>query len=350
MTLFLQILLIFLLILLNGFFVASEIALVSLRRTRITELVRKGKKSALLVQNALDHLDLYISATQLGITVVSIGLGWIGEPILAHALQRTFAFLPQHIAIISAHTVAIIIAFAIITYFEVVLGEIVPKTATLQHAEKVALWFIRPLIIFLKIFRPFIWLLNNSGNVVLRLFGLSTKLSHDKPISEEELTMMLLQSAGTGSIEKEEALMVQKLFKMDDLPIKKLMIPKKQIIAFPLTATVAQAADQLDTHTYSRFPIYKTSVDDIVGFVHIRDLYRLQEEGKDTTSFTQIHLRKIIRVKETTKIDDVLMEMRQKRVHLAVVTDTSKKTCGIVTLENIIESVMGEIQDEFEKS
>lgn len=345
---FLQVLLVLVLILLNGFFVASEIALVSLRRTRIQELVKKHKPSASLVQEAVNDLETYISATQLGITIVSIGLGWLGEPAIADIFEHIFSFLPQHAAIITSHTVAILIAFILITYFEVVLGEVVPKTVTLQHAEKTALLIIRPLILFSKIFRPFIWLLQISGRGMLYLLGFSHKISTN-PISEDELTLMLAQSAGTGSIEKEEAQMVEKLFKLDDLPIKRLMIHKSNIIAFPITATIGQAAAKLDTHTFSRFPIYKKSLDDIVGFVHIKDIYKLQDDKKEQVQFKHIHLRKIIRVKETTKIDDVLQEMKQKRIHMAVVVDTDNKTCGIVTLENIVESVMGDIKDEFEK-
>ena len=345
---FLQILLVFVLILLNGFFVASEIALVSLRKTRIEELVRKSKPSATLVQGALNNLETYISATQLGITIVSIGLGWLGEPALAGIFQHVFSFLPETTAIITSHTVAIIVAFLLITYLEVVLGEVVPKTITLQHAETIALLTIRPLIVFSQIFRPFIWFIHISGKGILYILGFSHKIS-SKPISEEELTLMLAQSAGTGSIEKEEAQMVEKLFELDDLPIKKLMIHKSNIIAFPITATIGQAAGKLDTHTFSRFPVYKTSLDNVVGFVHIKDIYKLQDEGKEHLLFEQIHLRKIIRVKETTKIDDVLQEMKQKRVHMAIVIDTDNKTSGIVTLENIIESVMGDIKDEFEK-
>ena len=346
MIVFLQIFLVIFLILLNGFFVASEIALVSLRKTRIDELVAKNKPAAHLVQHALSDLERYISATQLGITIVSIGIGWFGEPTVATIFEPLLSFLPHNVAFISAHIIAIVIAFVVITYFEVVLGEVVPKTITLHHAESIALWTIRPLMIFSNIFNPFIWLLHVSGRKILTLLGQSKKITAF-PVTEEELTLMLAQSAGTGSIEKEEASMVQKLFRMDDLPIKNLMIPRNKIIAFPLTATVQEASASLTKHTYSRLPIYNRSLDTVVGFLHIRDIYSLENQGKDHAHFSEIRLRKIIQVKDTTKIDDVLEEMKKRRTHLAVVIKNNK-TVGIVTLEDIVESVMGDIEDEFE--
>lgn len=349
MIFLLQLLVVLALILLNGFFVASEISLVSLRRTRIAELVKRGDKHAPLVADALNKLDNFISATQLGITIASIGLGWIGEPTIAHALGGAFTFLPRNIALLSAHTIAIILAFALITFFHIVLGELVPKTFALQNVERMSLWLILPLTIFTKVFHPFVVLLKLSSQFILRLLGQTEKITQNRPISEEELGLMLMQSAGTGSIEKEEARMVQKLFNMDDLPIKHVMIHKSNITAFPITMTIEEATNQLGKHTYSRFPIYEKSIDDIVGFVHIKDIYKLEDEGKGKWSFGSIHLRKIIRVKENTKIDDVLEEMKSERVHMAIVSEDGK-TAGIVTLENIVESVMGDIRDEFDQS
>ena len=301
-----------------------------------------------MVQDALGALDNFISATQLGITIVSIGLGWIGEPTIAHALDKVFVFLPSNIALISAHTIAIILAFALITFFHIVLGELVPKTFALQNVERTSFWLIVPLTIFMKVFHPFVMLLKVSSQIILTLLGQKEKITQNKPISEEELNLMLMQSAGTGSIEKEEAHMVQKLFNMDDLPIRHVMIHKSNITAFPITMTIEEAANQLGKHTYSRFPIYQNSLDNIIGFVHIKDIYKLNDEGKAEWSFGSIHLRKIIKIKEDTKIDDVLEKMKSERVHMAIVTD-NHKTIGIVTLENIVESVMGDIRDEFDK-
>lgn len=350
MSIFFQLLFVLLLILLNGFFVASEVSLISLRKTQVEELVRKGKGNAKLIQYALNRLSTFISATQLGITIVSIGLGWVGEPLLAHMFDGIFTFLPATLAIISSHTLAIICGFAALTYFHIVLGELAPKSLALQKNELAAKLVITPLVIFAKIFTPFIWLLNISGSFVLTLFRIPTKLGTHKPHSEEEISLILAQSAGSGTIEKEEATMVQKLFQMDDVPITSIMTPKKDIIGFSLDTTIEHIASQRTIVGFSRFPIYKTSLNTIIGYIHVKDLYQLIDEEKGHLTIEHSHkIRKIISIDGKMRIDDVLKQMKEKRVHMAVITDKNHHTKGMVTLENIVESVLGEIKDEFEK-
>ncbi len=349
MEIFFQLLLVFILVLLNGYFVASEFSLVAVRKTRIRELVRKGRKRAKLVQLALQDIDTFISATQLGITIASIGLGWVGEPVLVHLIEPFLAFMPQNAAFITAHGLAILIAFSTITFLHIVFGELAPKTVALQRAESVSLWVIPPLLIFTKIFKPFIWVLNEAGNFVLKMFKLSAPSGHQLVHSEEEIKMILADSAEKGAIADEEAEMVYGVFRLGEIPVKQIMVPRTQVIAFNVAKTLDDVVKWVKDHPHSRFPVYENSIDTIIGFIHIKDVYKavLTQEGNKKLSETNL-IRKIINVSETKRIDEILLDIRRIRVHIATVKDEDGKTAGIVTLEDIIESLVGEIQDEFE--
>ena len=362
-----QLALVFILVFLNGFFVASEFALVAVRKTRINELVKNGNKSARLVQKAIKNLDTYISATQLGITLASLGLGWLGEPVIAKFLEPYFEiFLSEQIAFVSAHGAAIVIAFSIITFLHIVLGELAPKSIALQKAETTSLWIIRPLSLFATIFKPFIWILNGAGILVLKLIGFKAPSGHQLVHSEEEIKMILAQSAEEGAIEKEEAEMVYRVLKLGDLPVREIMIPRTKIIAFSIETPLKSVIKTAEENLHSRFPVYKDSIDNIVGFIHIKEIYKyalsdskqkiveslyktlLRKENKARISKTRL-IRKILTVSQAREIDEVLLEMRSKRVHIAVVNDELGGTAGIVTLEDILETLVGEIHDEFEK-
>lgn len=366
-----QLLLVLILVLLNGFFVASEFALVSVRKTRIDELVNKGSKPARLVQKSIANLDTFISATQLGITVASLALGWIGEPAVAHFLEPLLAsILPQNAAIISSHGLSITIAFAIITFLHIVLGELAPKTVALQRAEITSLLIIAPLSIFTTVFKPFIWILNSAGNLVLKMIGLTAPSAHQLVHSEEEIKMILAQSAEEGAIGKEEAEMVYSVLKLGDVPVKQIMIPRTEIIAFDIETTIRTVIKIAEQNLHSRFPVYSKSIDNIVGFVHVKDIYRSALQEMNVSSIINLPkdlyrkvlkrdedkrisqtktVRQILQVPDSRRIDDVLLDMRRERVHIAVVNDEYGGTSGIVTLEDIVESLVGEIQDEFEK-
>lgn len=363
-----QLALVFILVFLNGFFVASEFALVAVRKTRINELVKNGNKSARLVQKAIKNLDTYISATQLGITLASLGLGWLGEPVIAKFLEPYLEiFLSEQIAFVSAHGVAIAIAFSLITFLHIVLGELAPKSIALQKAEITSLWIIRPLSLFTAIFKPFIWILNGAGILVLKLIGFKAPSGHQLVHSEEEIKMILAQSAEEGAIEKEEAEMVYRVLKLADLPVREIMIPRTKIIAFSIETPLKSVIKTAEENLHSRFPVYKDSIDNIVGFIHIKEIYKyalsdtkqkivenlyktlLRKESKTRISKTRL-IRKILTVSQAQEIDEVLLEMRSRRVHIAVVNDEFGGTAGIVTLEDILETLVGEIHDEFEKS
>lgn len=342
--------LVIILVLLNGYFVASEFSLVAVRKTRIDELVKRGNTTAKLVQKALADLDSFISATQLGITIASLALGWIGEPAIAHFLEPYFTFLPKEAATISAHSLSIVIAFAIITFLHIVLGELAPKTIALQRAEITSMIIIAPLTLFIKVFRPFIWILNRAGNLVLKAFGFTAPSGYQLVHSEEEIRMLLAQSAESGAIPIKEAEMVYSVFRLGDIPVKQIMVPRTEITAFNVSLSLKEIAKKVERHPHSRFPVYEHSIDTIIGFIHIKDVYQAVLKTSETKRLTETKLiREIITVPETKRIDEVLLDMRKKRVHIAVVNDEYGGTAGMVTLEDILESLVGEIQDEFEQ-
>lgn len=361
-----QLALVILLVFLNGFFVASEFALVAVRKTRIDELVKQGNKSAKLVQRAIEHLDTYISATQLGITLASLGLGWVGEPVLADLLQPLFEnFLPDKAALITAHGIAVTIAFSIITFLHIVLGELAPKSIALQKAEKTSLWIIRPLGLFTTIFKPFIYILNGAGILVLKLVGFKAPSGHQLVHSEEEIKMILAQSAEEGAIEKEEAEMVYSVLKLGDTPVGKIMIPKTKIIAFEKDTTLRQMIKVFQKNPHSRFPVYEEDLNHILGFIHVKDVYKNLFSQSKFETFREVYIRflfknrdrklskmgiirEIPKISENKKIDDVMILLREKRVHMAIVKDENNKTAGIITLEDLVESLVGDIHDEFE--
>lgn len=349
MDILFQVLLVILLVLLNGYFVASEFALVGVRKTRIDELVKRGNPAAKLVQKALTDLDSFISATQLGITIASLALGWVGEPFLSRIIEPFFSFLPKETAGITAHGVAIAFAFALITVLHIVIGELAPKSVALQRAEKVSLVIIAPLLLFTTVFRPFIWFLNGAGGLVLKLFGFIPPSGHQLVHSEEEIKMILSQSAQSGVIARQEAEMVQKVFKLGNIPVKTIMVPRTEIIAFNVAMTLKEVVKRIEHTLHSRFPVYEHSIDSIIGFIHVKDVYKEVYRNKDNRSLVEMNIiREVISVPEAKTADEVLLDMQRKRIHIAVVSDGFGGTAGIVTLEDIIESLVGEIQDEFE--
>lgn len=351
MEFFFQILLVILLVLLNGYFVASEFSLVAVRKTRIAELAKKGSKNAKILQRALNELDNYISSTQLGITLASLALGWIGEPAVAHAFEPLFGFLPASAAFVTAHTLSVVIAFTIITILHIVIGELVPKSIALQKPEKISLLVITPLILFTRIFSPFIWVLNGMGQLVLQVFGFHVPTGHQQAHTEEEINMILAQSASEGEIPRKEVEMVKNVFQLGDTIVKYVMVPRTDILAFDVNTSLGDVISKFGKHPHSRFPVYENTIDSVIGFIHVKDIYQeLIKKGESAKLSETKITRTIISVPEMKKIDAVLSDMRRKRVHIAVVADEFGGTAGLVTLEDIIESLVGEIEDEFDET
>ena len=344
-----QVVLVAILILINGFFAASEYAIVAVRKTRIDELVKKGDAIARLLQKALERREDYISATQLGTTIVSLILGWVGEPIIADIFSSFFSFLPNGTGSLLSHSFSIVAAFILLTFLSIIMGELVPKTIAIQRAEIVSLMLIAPLTLFAKIFKPFVVFLNRSANTVLRFIGFETPIDTRLVYTKDELKIILDQIGQSGIVNKDEVRILENALKLADKQIRWMMTPRSAVLAINGNLTVSQINHNLDQR-YSRFPVYKNSLDNIVGFIHVKDVYRLAETNQKHKKLIQTNiLRKVISVPEVKKANQVLFDMRKKHVHLAVAYDEQGIMVGIVTLEDIIESLVGDIQDEFDK-
>ncbi len=345
-----QLILIILLVITNAFFAASEYALVAVRKIRIDELARKGDFIAHFIQEALDDKESFISTTQLGTTIVSLILGWLGEPLIAKMITSLFFFLPHGVATIAIHSFAVIIALLLLTFLTITFGELIPKTIALYKAEMVAFVVIAPLLVVVKIFRPLTHLLNVVDTMILKYFGFHTPKNRQLLIdSEEEIKLLLTQIQQSGVVKKHGLEMMQNVFELSDRPIKLIMTPRTEILAVnantPLSLILKRIGD-----TYSRFPVYRKTLDNMIGFIHVKDVYKLVLEGGADRKLSETKLiRRAINVPETKKAHDVLLDMRKKHVHLALVYDEFGIMVGIVTLEDIIESLVGEIQDEFDK-
>lgn len=343
-----QVILLFLLIGLNGFFVTAEYALVSVRKTRIDELAKKKNASAILIQRALNHLNHYISATQLGVTVASIAIGSVGQPVMASLLNRAFVHLPKTIVTVSSATISLSIAFIFIMIADMVLGELTPKNIALQKAEPILLTIIRPLSIFATICRPFTWFLNMLAGGILRLIGINPASGSHIGYSQEEIKLILLESAESGMLNTKEVEMVDKVFRLGHLPIREIMTPVREIVSFSATSHFQELVKNMKHEIHMRFPIYSTNKSDIIGFIHMRDVFPVMHTHKNTTRLFETNLiRPMPTVNELKHIGGVLFEMQRRQTHMVTVINKEKEIVGLVTLEDIIESILGEMQDEF---
>ncbi len=330
----------------NAFFVATEFALVAVRRTRIEELVKAGNRRAAEVKRALGHLDDFISATQLGITIASLGLGWIGEPALADLIEPLVAWLPLGLAGAAAHSLAIAVAFSIITFLHVVLGELAPKSVALAYAETTALWVARPNEWFFRLFKPAIRLLNGSAGLVLHLFGLRRAAGHIAALSEEELKMLIVAAAEKGLLERREREMLTSVFEFTDTPVREVMTPAHKIRAVPVDAPPEEVLRTIVESGYSRLPVYEKTLDQILGVVDDRDLLAALVREQPVELRKLLH--PVVFVPETKKVGQLLQELQRRRLPMAIVLDEFGSTRGLVTVEDLIEEIVGEIRDQHE--
>jgi CBS domain containing-hemolysin-like protein len=344
-----QLLLVALLIAANGFFVASEFALVAVRRTRVEQLVSEGNRAARAVKQALGDLDRYIAAAQLGITMASLGLGWVAEPALAHLMEPLFGWLPGALPQLSSHVAAVAIAFTLITLLHIILGEQVPKMVALQRAETTALLIAGPLALFLWLFGPFIRLLSWSTNALIRAVGLQPTTAHETAHSEEELQMLVTASQESGILQASEEEMLQKVFTFADKEAHQVMVPRTEIVAVPVEMKLRDFLTfTADEHLHTRFPVYEGTLDSIVGIIHLKDAIiapatdRLDEEIRAV-------MRPVLVVPETIHIDELLRQLRTRRMHMAVLVDEYGGTAGLATMEDLLEEIVGEIRDEFDE-
>lgn len=333
---------ILLLVLLNGFFVASEFSIVKVRNTRINELRQKGIQKAKLAQKVVNQMDEYLSATQLGITLSSLALGWIGEPYIAHLITPLLHQVGLPLFLIN--TVSFGISFAAITFLHIVLGEITPKSLAIRQAEKVTLLIARPLHIFYILFNPFIVVLNKTANLILKKMNIT--VSSETAHTEEEIRLLLAQSHKSGIIDQTKLVLYDNIFDFTDRIVREVMVPRVNMFCLFIDRTFKENLSVITESQHTRFPLCGADKDDIIGIVHIRDVYERLVEN-DVPELINI-ARTPISVPETMEVKDVLRNMQKKRMEMAIVVDEFGGTAGLVTTEDIIEEIFGEIQDEFD--
>jgi CBS domain containing-hemolysin-like protein len=336
-----------LLVLANGFFVAAEFALVGVRRSRIQTLATSGNRRAQRLLGMLDQLDAYISATQFGITIASLALGWVGESTLAHLFEPVLLrLLPEAAAATAAHTAAIAISFALITFLHIVLGELAPKTLALQRAEAVALAVGQPMKLFYRIFKAPIWLLNETGNIVVRLIGLEATASHASIYTAEELHHLIDQSSKGGQIKQSQGAILSRALEFTGLTVRYAMIPRTAVEAVSDQAPLDEIIRRIHDSGYSRLPVYRETLDNIVGVIHSKEVIAFWDNREDFQTDKVMH--PVNFVPDTMRLDAVLKRMQEGRFHFAVVTDEHGGFEGIITLEDLLEEIVGEIEDEFD--
>lgn len=337
-----------LLILANAFFVAAEFALVSVRRTRIEELVSQGKPAARTVRKVIHDPDRFIAATQLGITIASLALGWIGEPAIAHLIEPLFGLVPESLlSRATSAALATVLAFALITFLHVVVGELAPKSVALGSPEKAALVVARPMVLFENIFRPAIWALNGAGNGLLRLLGLHRPPAHQLVHSVEELKMLVNASTASGALEPVEREFASRAFEFAARQVAEVMIPRTALRAVPEQASLQDFLELFSEVSHSRFPVYSGTLDNIVGFVWVKDVLRALAKNSDAPGQPiKPLLRAALFVPTTKEIGQLFGEMQKNKVQMAIVLDEYGGTAGMVTIEELIEEVVGRVSDE----
>jgi len=329
----------------NGFFVAAEFSIVTVRKTRIDQLIAEGHRGARAVRRAVSAPDRYIAATQLGITMASLGLGWMAEPAIATLIEPTFGFLPAHLAVTTTHSVSVAIAFLIITALELVFGELTPKWIALERSEATAMWLVRPLEIFMRIFSPFIRLVHVTAQTVIKMLGLHGADRRAMVHSEEELKMLVTASQEAGVLEEQEEQMLHRVFGFADLTAGQVMIPRTELVAVAAETPREELIAQIARGRHTRLPVYRDDLDDVVGMLHVGDLLRALASGDSAVNAGAL-AREVLTVPETLGADDLMGEMRRRRAREALVIDEYGGTAGLVTFESLMERIVGEIPGE----
>ncbi|MBK8706181.1 MAG: HlyC/CorC family transporter [Saprospiraceae bacterium] len=340
----LDIFLTFFLVLLNGFFVAAEFAIV---KVRISQLQVRADSSftARIAEGIVNNLDAYLAATQLGITLASLGLGWIGEGVVSRIIINSMHLFGLEIDDELAHKIALPFAFATITVLHIIFGELAPKSLAIRFPTATTLWLASPLRVFYVIFAPFIWMLNGLANFMLKLIGIQP-VAHTEIHSEEELKLIIAESAEGGAIQSSERDLIQNVFEFDNRQVWHILRPRTQLVAIDVDATLKEAMEISVTEGYSRFPVYKDSVDNITGIVITKDI--MMHFMRDPEKSLQDLVRPVIFVNSNRKIMHLLRTFQKEHTQMAIVVNEFGGTVGLVTLEDIIEELVGEIQDEYD--
>ncbi len=334
------------LIALNGFFVAAEFAMVRVRGSQIELKVKTGSKVAKLARGIMHNLDGYLAATQLGITIASLGLGVVGQEVFTKIMLRVFLLFNVNITSVFIINTSHVVAFALITTFHIIFGELAPKSIAIQRSVRTVMAVSLPLRFFFAVFKPVIWLLNNLANFVLKLLGISP-VEGETSHSSEELQYLLDQGKETGALDSNEHELIQNVFDFNERVVKNIMVPRTKISGVDINTPKDELLELIITEGYSRIPVYDDVIDKIIGVVHAKDILPLLARNED------IVLKDIIRkpyfIPETKKINDLMAELQQKRIQIAIVLDEFGGTAGMVTLEDIVEELVGDIQDEYDE-
>lgn len=332
----------------TGFFVAVEFAIVKVRRTKIDQLIIQKKKGALAAKEVTSHLDEYLSACQLGITVTALGLGWLGEPTMQTLLHPLFSKIGLNESI--THILSFLAAFLSVTYLNVVVGELAPKTITIQKAETVTLLFAQPMIWFYRIMFPFIWLLNHSARMITSLFGLKPTGEHELAYSEEELRTLLSESYRSGEINQNELKYVNNIFKFDERTAKEIMVPRNEMTVLSLDDSLKKAKQLIKETKHTRFPVMEEDKDHITGMINIKELLLAELAGEFSleTKSLKPYIHPVIHVIETIPVYQLFVKMQKEHTHMAILVDEYGGTSGLVTVEDIVEEIVGDIRDEFD--
>lgn len=342
---FFDLFLLLIFVMLNALFVAAEFALVKVRKTQIQESEIKTDKKAKIAMNQITHLDSYLAATQFGITISSLGLGWIGEPVTSRILEPLYHLLgiedPKTI-----QTVSLTVGFIIITFLHIILGELAPKSIAIRHPKATTLFVAIPLNLFYLIFRPFITVLNGTANKILTLFGIEPASETERSHSEEEIRMLIAEGTKSGEIDATEQQLIEKIFDFNDKIARDVMVPRNDMIAIDVDDSREKIIQKVIDEGFSRIPVFKNSIDNIIGVIYSKDIISAAEHREI------IVLHDIIRpahfIPETKHIGEILKDFQRKHIHLGIVVNEHGGVEGLVTLEDIIEEIVGEIEDEYD--
>lgn len=333
------------LIALTAFFVAVEFAIVRVRASRVDQMIAEGQKNALAVKQVTSNLDGYLSACQLGITITALGLGWLGEPTVEKILHPLLHSL--HVPEAVGGLLSFVIAFVVITYLHVVVGELAPKTVAIRKAESVALFTAKPLILFTKIMRPFIWTLNGSANQLVRLLGVKPASEHEEAHSEEELQIIINESFESGKINQSEYGYVNRIFAFDNMLAREIMVPRTDMICLYTDKSREENLSIIKEQQYTRFPVVEGSKDNVIGIINTKQFF-LAYEDNPNLEVASI-LQPVMAVSEVIPVNELLQRMQREGTHIAILIDEYGGTAGLVTIEDILEEIVGEIRDEFDK-
>lgn len=349
LTVLLKLAAVFMLVLANAFFVGAEFALVSLRRSRVATLMAEGHKRARLLLRITEDLTGYISACQVGITLASLALGWIGQNTIAQLLNPVTDLILSAVASkVAAHSTAVALAFVVITYLHLLLGELVPKAFALERTEKIALAVARPMEIFYRVFKAPIWSINRSGVLILRWMGLRATAEHAAAYSEEELRHLVGLSHKSGHLIEDERQLIYNVFDFTEATVESVMVPRTEIEALDAELSPAEMLDVFEQTRYSRMPIYRDSLDNIIGIVLHKDLSRAVRRG-GAVSFEEF-VRTPVFIPTNVKLNDALRMLRRSSEHMALVVDEHGGVEGLVTLEDLLEEIVGDIRDEHDEA